>query len=82
MNLCKYKDMFGKPNQGVHSYRINDIAIVDVLLTFILSLIIWYIYNERTFTKYLQITSIAFLSGIIMHRLFCVKTTIDKFLFS
>jgi hypothetical protein len=82
MNLCKYKDVFGKPKQGVHSYRVYDIAIVDVLLTFVLSLIIWYIYNERTFAKYLQITLLAFLSGIIMHRMFCVKTTIDKILFS
>jgi hypothetical protein len=31
--LCKYKDMFGKPNTGVHKYRLFNIAVVDVLAT-------------------------------------------------
>ena len=31
--LCKYKDILGKVGQGVHSYRLFGIAIVDVLLT-------------------------------------------------
>ena len=26
LNLCKYKDILGKPKQGVHSFRIFDIA--------------------------------------------------------
>ena len=29
---CKYKDIFGKVGSGIHSYRIANIAIVDVLL--------------------------------------------------
>ena len=33
IDLCKYKDILGKPGQGVHSYRIFNIAIVDVILT-------------------------------------------------
>ena len=28
-NLCKYSELFGKVKEGVHSYRIYDIAIVD-----------------------------------------------------
>lgn len=32
-DLCKYKDILGRPNEGVHSFRIFNIAIVDVLLT-------------------------------------------------
>jgi hypothetical protein len=35
--LCEYSDIFGKPNQGIHSIRIFDIAIVDVLLTIIVA---------------------------------------------
>jgi hypothetical protein len=31
--LCKYKNMFGIPNKGLHSYRIFNIAIVDLTLT-------------------------------------------------
>ena len=36
MSLCKYKDIFGKPNEGPHSYRFLNIAIVDTVLTIIL----------------------------------------------
>ena len=68
-SLCKYKDIFGKPNEGVHSYRILDIAIVDVIAT----IIIGSIFNFNLFNL--------FLLGIISHRIFCVRTTVDKILF-
>jgi hypothetical protein len=77
MNLCKYKDMFGKPNTGLHSIRIFNIAIVDVLLTFVLAYIITGVFHTRFYVTLL----VLFISGIILHRLFCVKTTIDKLLF-
>ena len=76
--LCKYKNALGIPNKGVHQYRIFNIAIFDVLLTIILSLIISYIFN----INFLLTLIILFLLGIILHRIFCVKTTIDKLLFS
>ena len=38
---CKYSDIFGKSRTGIHSYRVFDIAIVDVVLTIIL---IYYYY--------------------------------------
>jgi hypothetical protein len=78
MDLCKYKNILGVPRQGPHSYRIFNIAIVDVLLTLILAYIISYIY-KMSFVK----TSITlFILGIILHRVFCVRTTIDKLIFS
>jgi hypothetical protein len=78
MDLCKYKNILGIPGQGPHSYRIFNIAIVDVLLTLILAYIISYIY-KISFVK----TSITlFILGIILHRIFCVRTTIDKLLFN
>jgi hypothetical protein len=40
MNLCKYKDLLGEPGKGVHSYRIFNIAIVDVVLTILVALLI------------------------------------------
>ena len=77
MDLCKYKNILGVPGQGPHSYRIFNIAIVDVLLTLILAYIISYIY-KISFVK----TSITlFILGILLHRVFCVRTTIDKLLF-
>lgn len=75
--FCKYKDILGKPKQGVHSYRILNIAIVDVALTLIISKIVSH-YSKIAFWK---TTTGLFLLGIILHRLFCVRTTIDKLLF-
>ena len=77
MDLCKYKNILGVPGQGPHSYRIFNIAIVDVILTIMLAFIISYIF-KISFVK----TSITlFILGILLHRVFCVRTTIDKLLF-
>ena len=78
MMLCKYKNIFGEVGKGVHSYRIFDIAIVDVLLTIIAAIIINYFYPKYSFSLILLIL---FILGIVMHQIFCVKTTIDKILF-
>jgi hypothetical protein len=75
--LCKYKDIFDPPNTGVHSYRLFNIAIVDVIATLVLSYFISILIN----TDYIHTTIILFILGIIIHRLFCVRTTIDKLLF-
>jgi hypothetical protein len=77
MNLCKYKNLLGKPNKGIHSYRFMGLAIVDIIMTLLGAALIAY------FTKYsfLTISIILFILGIILHRLFCVRTTIDKLLF-
>ena len=77
MNLCKYKDIFGKPGKGAHSYRFMGIAVVDVVATLLVAFLISY------FAKYnfLNTCIILFILGIIAHRLFCVRTTVDKLLF-
>jgi hypothetical protein len=77
--LCKYKDIFGKVAEGVHSYRIFNIAIVDVILTFLLAFIIQLLLPKY---NYYHILILLFILGIILHRIFCVKTTIDKLLFN
>jgi hypothetical protein len=78
MNLCKYKNIFGKPNKGIHSYRIFNIAIVDVIMTLIGAMLISYFFKLR----FIYTSAFLFFSGIVLHRLFCVRTTIDNFLFS
>ena len=77
--LCKYKDIFGKVGEGVHSYRIFNIAIIDVILTFLLAFIIQLLLPKY---NYYHILILLFILGIILHRMFCVKTTIDKLLFN
>jgi hypothetical protein len=70
---------FGKPDEGIHKYRdpIFNTAIVDVIFTIIGAFII----SKYTDYSFIIILIILFILGIILHRLFCVRTTVDKFLF-
>ena len=76
--FCKYSNLLGEINKGIHSIRFFNIAIIDVILTIIVA----YLINLKLkkFSYPTVLTSL-FLLGIIMHRIFCVRTTIDKFLF-
>lgn len=76
--LCKYKDALGKPKTGIHSYRIFNIAIADVIMTIIAALIISYFFKFNFWITLI----VLFLLGILLHRIFCVRTTVDKMLFS
>ena len=78
--LCNYKNIFGKVKEGPHSYRIANIAIVDVLLTIVFAYIIHHLFLPKY--KLYLIILILFLLGIVLHRLFCVRTTIDLLLFN
>jgi uncharacterized membrane protein YdbT with pleckstrin-like domain len=77
IDLCKYKNSLGEPNKGIHSYRFMGLAIVDVIMTIIGALLISYYINY----PFLIVVICLFILGIIAHRLFCVRTTIDKLLF-
>jgi hypothetical protein len=77
MNLCQYSSLFGLPGKGIHSYRIFDIAIADVIQTLIGAFIISYFFK----ISFLYTSIFLFVLGIFLHRLFCVKTTVDKMLF-
>ena len=77
MNLCKFKDILGKPNEGIHQFRVFDISILDVMGTIFGAWLVSY------FLKIPFIYSLVglFGLGIFAHRIFCVRTTIDKILF-
>jgi hypothetical protein len=75
--LCKYKDIIGKPGTGVHSYRFMGFAIVDVLVTLLGAILI---ARLTRVPMYYMIPGI-FLIGIIAHRMFCVRSTVDRILF-
>ena len=74
MSLCSYKNIFGKPNEGVHSYRIANIAVVDVGATVIGA----YLISKLFKWNFLKTLIVLFIIGIIAHKVFCVKTTVDK----
>jgi uncharacterized membrane protein len=76
--LCQYKDIFGKVGEGVHSYRLFNIAVADVLLTIALAYVVYMFMPGYSF---LYILIGLFLLGIVAHRVFCVRTTVDKLLF-
>lgn len=83
MSLCKYKNIFGEPNTGIHTVRIFNIAIFDVLGTIIGGIIIQF-FLLRIFSFYIDLTLIIivlFGLGILLHRIFCVRTTVDILLF-
>lgn len=72
--LCPYKRMFGDVGKGIHSYRFLNIAYIDVIETFLFALFLSYVFGW----KLLWTTIGLFALGIFMHRIFCVRTTIDK----
>ena len=78
MSLCKYKDIFGKVGEGVHSVRFFNFAVIDTLLTLVLA----YIINFYLKTNLLVIFIVLIILSIAIHRLFCVETTLTKMFFS
>lgn len=75
--FAKYSDIFGEVGKGVHAYRILDVAIVDVVATVVVSALVSFAFN----INFIIILICLFLLGIILHRLFCVDTTINKLIF-
>lgn len=75
--FSKYKDLFGKPNVGFRKYRIFDIAIFDTLVVILCA------YGISWFFKwnFWLVLIVIFVSGIGVHRLFNVRTGLDKKLF-
>jgi hypothetical protein len=77
IDLCRYKDIFGRPREGAHAYRIFDIAVVDVAATVVVAFLIARVFGFSLWKSLV----VLFIVGIISHRAFCVRTTVDKLLF-
>lgn len=75
--LCKYRHSLGKENEGIHSYRFLDLAIVDVIMTIVGALFIAYIFEQNFFIVF----AILMLIAILLHYIFNVNTTINKIIF-
>jgi hypothetical protein len=75
---CPYKNILGKPLSGVHSYRFANVAIVDVIMTIIAAFIISAVFA----ISFWKVLGVSFIIGIVLHRFFCVRTTVDKLLFT
>lgn len=77
MDLCKYKNALGVPNKGVHSYRFAGLAVADIIMTLIGAYLISIVFK----LNFVYTSFSLFLLGIILHRIFCVRSTLDKLLF-
>jgi hypothetical protein len=75
---CPFKDIFGKPREGPHSYRIFDVAVVDTALTFLLALVLQKIFFQNF--SFLKVFAWTFIIGELMHWYFCVDTKIIQIL--
>jgi len=79
MRLCpfsKYKNIFGEPGVGLHSYRFLGVAIVDYIMTIVLAMII----TKITGLPLVLSTILMFILGFIFHVTFGVSTDTTKFL--
>jgi len=84
--LCSFKNMLGKPGEGLHSWRIGGkkgtiqgIALVDIILTLFLSILLKKFYPK---SKLVVIFILLWVVAILVHKLFCVETSVNKLLFS
>lgn len=77
MTLCEYKNMFGRPKEGAHSLRLMNVAIVDLVLTMLFA----YWVARRYDYEFTYTFGVIFMMGIVVHRLFCVNTTVNTMIF-
>lgn len=74
--FSKYKNIFGAPNTGVHSYRFLDTALVDYIMTLLAAALI----TKMTSVPLVITTILLLVLGIFLHVLFGVNTGAVKFL--
>lgn len=68
--FAKYRDIFGKVNEGVHSIRLFNFAIIDFIMTFIGAYFVAKYYKINVWSMFV----LFFIYGEILHVLFCVET--------
>jgi hypothetical protein len=78
-SLCAYRDIFGAPNTGAHSYRVfsdfhGGFAIVDFIFTILGAILI------GQFIGFTRAFAFLIVLSIILHFLFCVPTTTNLLL--
>ena len=80
---CKYRDIFGKAGEGIHSTRIpipgipQGIALVDTLLTLVAAYLIGRYYRMKPL-HVLFLFLLLVVLGIVVHSAFCVETPLTK----
>ena len=84
MDLCHSQlkkdldNLIGVPGEGIHSYRIFNIAYMDVIVVLLAAILIAWAINW----SYIKTIIGIFILGIGVHTVLCVGTTVDKALFT
>lgn len=80
MDLCNSQlkkdldNLIGVPGEGIHSYRIFNIAYMDVIIVLVAAILIAWAMNW----SYMKTIVGIFILGIVVHKVLCVRTTVDK----
>ena len=74
---CRYADLLGVPGQGFHELRVCGLAALDVVGTVGLA---WILHHVSRWSMAVCLV-IMVAVGILCHRVFCVRTVVDKVLF-
>lgn len=77
VSFCSYRHIFGIEKEGVHKYRLFNIAIVDTILTMLLAFALALYFK----TSFLLVFFILIVIATLLHRLFCVESTLTKMAF-
>lgn len=78
--LCQYKNIFGSPKEGFHSLRLFGFAANDLIGTVVIVAIIIYLFKMNFINSTILIIFVV-LFIVIIHRIFCVNTTLNKLIF-
>lgn len=76
-SLCKYRHIFGREGEGIHSIRLFGVAAIDLGMTIVAcALISWYLK-----VNFLLVFVLVMLVAIVIHRVFCVNTALNTKIF-
>ena len=89
-SLCSYKNVLGEPGKGSHSIRLwlgvpsnpeqitEGVAFVDLFATILAAYIINFFF-PRNYGFFIYLFAL-FVIAIILHLLFCVDTTVVRYI--
>ena len=69
--------MCGSPRTGIHSVRLFDLAVVDVIVSVLFAICVSYVTKTRLVSSILFV----FTLGIIVHRMLKIDTKVNTMIF-
>jgi hypothetical protein len=77
MKLCQYNETLGKPGKGFHEHFGSGIAVLDLAGTAFMA----YMIGKRLNMSFAKVFTWLMALAVVSHKLFCVDTTCNRFLF-